>query len=101
MSQVPAGWYPDPVARPHGASTERYWDGFAWSHQVRPAQTTGTPAAGAPYPDRPYEAPTIPSTPDGQVLAGWWRRAGAALLDWLILLPLLVLVAVPSLVSHW
>ncbi len=41
------------------------------------------------------------TTPDGQVLAGWWIRAGAVIADWLILTPALVVVAVPSLAAHW
>lgn len=33
-SSVPGGWYPDP----ENEGTERYWDGWAWSEQRRPAQ---------------------------------------------------------------
>jgi uncharacterized RDD family membrane protein YckC len=100
MSQVEAGWYPDPSPESPDA-TERYWDGFSWSHQVRPSRPEGAAASDGPYPEGSYKAPAIPSTPDGQVLAGWWKRAGAAVLDWVIVLPLLVLVALPSLASHW
>ena len=79
---------------------ERYWDGYSWSHQVRRSESK-EPASAGPYPDRPYKAPSIPSTPDGQVLAGWWMRAGATAADCIIMFPLLALVAAPSLVSHW
>jgi uncharacterized RDD family membrane protein YckC len=55
-----------------------------------------------PYPDRAFTPPrAMPTTPDGQVLAGWWRRAGATVLDSVIMIPLLALVAAPSLVAHW
>jgi len=98
MTQVSAGWYRDPSPHDAGVPTERYWDGFSWSHQVRPA-LGGAP--DGPHPGGTYKAPTVATTPDGQVLAGWWKRAGAAVADWIIMLPLLVLVAVPSLASHW
>ena len=98
MTQAQAGWYADPAPERAAAATERYWDGFSWSHQVRPAQGASPTTT---YPDRPYVAPTIPSTADGQLLAGWWARAGATALDALVTIPLLVLVALPSLVVHW
>ena len=99
MSEVRAGWYSDPSPEDRDEPSERYWDGYSWSHQVRPARSAQP--VGGPYPDRPYEPPAVPSTPDGQVLAGWWARAGAAVADLAILTPLLLLVAVPSLAAHW
>ena len=97
---VPAGWYPDPDpdAAPGGS---RYWDGQAWTSQVR---TEAVAAPGQPAYDpyrqpgegaHPYvAAPVHPGyaeagkptrTPDGQQLAGYGRRVGAYLLDTIIL----------------
>jgi uncharacterized RDD family membrane protein YckC len=102
MNESRAGWYPDPSPDATAGRTERYWDGFSWSHQVRRSQSLAPARAGTPYPDRSYTAPrAIPTTPDGQLLAGWWRRAGATVLDSVIMIPLLALVATPSLVAHW
>ena len=50
---IPAGWYPDPAKK----ADERYWDGGAWTHEIRfaqpkvtlPAPTTGM-LAEAPQP---------------------------------------------------
>ncbi|MGV9342361.1 DUF2510 domain-containing protein [Streptomyces sp. NPDC003688] len=60
MTQVtPPGWYPDP-GQPHNAPpAERWWDGTAWTAQVRPAGHGTYPApppyyaAAAPYPPPP------------------------------------------------
>ncbi|MER7490094.1 DUF2510 domain-containing protein [Streptomyces sp. NPDC126497] len=66
MTQVtPPGWYPDPGQTIEGPATERWWDGRAWTEQVRPAGRTaawGPPApggaAGPAYPAHPaYPAP--------------------------------------------
>jgi uncharacterized RDD family membrane protein YckC len=102
MSETRAGWYPDPSPEATGAGTERYWDGFSWSHQVRRSQSLSPAREETAYPDRAFTPPrAIPTTPDGQLLAGWWRRAGATVLDTVIMVPLLALVATPSLVAHW
>lgn len=102
MGETRAGWYPDPSPDATGVDTERYWDGFSWSHQVRRSQSLSPDRDGMPYPDRAFTPPrAIPTTPDGQVLAGWWRRAGATVLDAVIMSPLLALVAAPSVVAHW
>ncbi|KMS75154.1 membrane protein [Streptomyces viridochromogenes] len=60
MTQVtPPGWYPDPGQKSDGPPTERWWDGKAWTDQVRPAGSTdvwGPPeqlAAGGAYPVHP------------------------------------------------
>lgn len=101
MTEVRAGWYADPAAADR-EPTERYWDGYSWSHQVRRMTSTDPAAAEAQtYPARPYKAPSIPSTPDGQVLAGWWLRAAATAADYIAMVPLLLVVALPSLTSHW
>ncbi|PAM97726.1 hypothetical protein CJI59_32900, partial [Streptomyces sp. Alain-F2R5] len=48
MTQAtPPGWYPDPGQKQDGPATERWWDGKAWTDQVRPA---GPAAAGGPPP---------------------------------------------------
>ena len=59
MTQVtPPGWYPDPGQTNEGPATERWWDGRAWTEQVRPvgqaAAPWGPPAPGGPaYPAYP------------------------------------------------
>ncbi|MEU3948065.1 DUF2510 domain-containing protein [Streptomyces sp. NPDC029526] len=56
MTQVtPPGWYPDPGQTQDGPSTERWWDGSAWTDRVRPAEQAGgwappTPSTAAPTP---------------------------------------------------
>ncbi|MEU9220334.1 DUF2510 domain-containing protein [Streptomyces sp. NPDC048376] len=61
MTQAtPPGWYPDPGQKNDGPATERWWDGTAWTDQVRPA---GAEAAGAP-PAQPPAQPAFP--PSGQ-----------------------------------
>ena len=144
MTQIPAGWYPDPGTTPTGGQPQhRWWDGQQWTEHVQPAAAgSGTRAAAtepvnphdtpdtAPYPSQPdayqgsygrhpgrsgasspgqapgstpygasyptqYGAsyPTRPGeqgdglarTPDGQRLAGWWRRLGAYLLDGILI----------------
>ncbi|MGX1116318.1 hypothetical protein RKD37_001681 [Streptomyces ambofaciens] len=61
MTQAtPPGWYPDPGQKNDGPATERWWDGTAWTDQVRPA---GAEAAGVP-PSQPPAQPAFP--PSGQ-----------------------------------
>lgn len=43
MTTTPEGWYPDP----NNASQQRYWNGTAWTEQMRPAQ---------PVPAGPHQA---------------------------------------------
>jgi uncharacterized RDD family membrane protein YckC len=135
MTQIPAGWYPDPdpdAPEPRGI---RYWDGQNWTEHVQPApgqapaappasyptgQPTGqpsgeTPGAGAGFPGQaagypgqtagyaeaagypgqtPGYAPMAayggavgaagPTTPDGQLVSGWGRRAGGWVIDFLV-----------------
>lgn len=61
MTQVtPPGWYPDPGQTNDGPATERWWDGAAWTEQVRP---TGSAAAwGPPAPDS-TAGPAYPAYP--------------------------------------
>ncbi|MET3960094.1 putative RDD family membrane protein YckC [Marmoricola sp. OAE513] len=103
MTQIPAGWYPDPAAPDPAKAGSRYWDGNAWTEQV---QAPSAPAAYPPaYPQ--YTAPSsfydqgVPSTPDGQPLAGWWMRVLATILDAFFQVPLLVLAALPAVTANW
>ncbi|MFE1291709.1 DUF2510 domain-containing protein [Streptomyces sp. NPDC058751] len=67
MTQAtPPGWYPDPGQTDDAPATERWWDGKAWTDQVRPV---GPAAAWGPpaYPAHPaysaysaYPAGTAP-----------------------------------------
>ncbi|GHG85626.1 DUF2510 domain-containing protein [Streptomyces lanatus] len=44
MTQVtPPGWYPDPGQKSDGPPTERWWDGKAWTDQVRPVGSADVP----------------------------------------------------------
>jgi uncharacterized RDD family membrane protein YckC len=92
MTQIPAGWYPDPDPDSPEPRGRRYWDGQQWTEHVAAPSGASAPAgqyAGAPpYPGAPYGSGSAAAatTPDGQPLAGWWRRVGAYLIDWLILL---------------
>ena len=87
-----AGWYKDPwPGMPGEPPLERYWDGRQWTEHARstaqalePAYAGGAPA-GAYGPAAPaYGGPAPATTPDGQLLAGWWQRVWAYLLDGLI-----------------
>ncbi|MFC8780422.1 DUF2510 domain-containing protein [Streptomyces nigra] len=65
MTQVtPPGWYPDPGRHSDGPPTERWWDGNAWTDQVRAAGTAATagPPAGGAYPAYPVH-PGYPGVP--------------------------------------
>lgn len=81
----PAGWYPDPA----GSGGERYWDGGTWSQVTRPAG--GMAPAYAPQGQyTPYSAQGQQQGPGPMmgrgVLAGFWWRVLATILDNLILL---------------
>ncbi|WP_399892306.1 DUF2510 domain-containing protein [Streptomyces sp. BBFR51] len=55
MTQAtPPGWYPDPGQKNDGPATERWWDGEAWTDQVR---TAGPAAAWAPPAQPPVQPP--------------------------------------------
>lgn|GEM_PF-6563596 len=78
----PAAWYPDPAR----AGWMRWWDGAKWVGPPQPQPYVQT----GPYAPFAYGAPA----PKGRILrteagdwfelAGWWRRAGGLILDWLI-----------------
>ncbi|MFH9569682.1 DUF2510 domain-containing protein [Streptomyces sp. NPDC017454] len=65
MTQVtPPGWYPDPGQKNDGPATERWWDGKAWTDQVRPA---GPAAAWEPPTPPPAQPPAqTPAQPPAQ-----------------------------------
>ncbi len=75
---APSGWYPDPA----NGARERYWDGWQWSRNTRPRAHPAPPQMG-PY--RPGPPRAVARTADGVPLAGWWWRALAILIDYLIL----------------
>jgi uncharacterized RDD family membrane protein YckC len=81
-----AGWYPDPwPGHPGQPQLLRYWDGRQWTEHARSKEAAyaaagpGTTAYAPPETAYGREAP--PTTPDGQLLAGWWQRVGAYLID--------------------
>jgi len=110
MTQIPAGWYPDPDPSQSDPGAQRYWDGQQWTEHVQaPAPQIPQAPAYPAYPDAaaaqaplyqttgayPETSEGRATTPDGQVLAGWWRRVGAYLLDTVITTPIAVLLALP------
>lgn len=115
MTQIPAGWYSDP-AQTHAARL-RYWDGARWTEHVHDPQPPAPQQAAYPgpvaypghqgYPTQPsYPAyqPVVrpaPATPDGQPLAGWWRRVLAQLLDALVLSPVYIGIFAAFVASRW
>ncbi|MCL2544150.1 MAG: RDD family protein [Microbacteriaceae bacterium] len=96
MSQIPAGWYPDPAAPPSNPQ-QRYWDGQGWTTHTAPTaygaqgavRRQADPAAYGAIRAQMYNP--YPTTPDGQVLSGWWWRVLAQMIDG-------VIMAVPSFV---
>ncbi|MCW2812502.1 MAG: hypothetical protein JWP61_2960 [Friedmanniella sp.] len=81
---APGGWYPDPAAD----GQERYWDGWQWSRNTRPAERAEAPRPGptgsTPLAPLPPGARAV-ATADGVRLAGWWWRALAATVDSLLI----------------
>ena len=98
-----AGWYKDPwPGHPGEPPLLRYWDGRQWTEHatredaLQPAYAGGGGAGGyAPAPPA-FGAPAPATTPDGQLLAGWWARVGAYLID-----SFLVLIVGGLLASPW
>ncbi|HET6153611.1 MAG TPA: RDD family protein [Marmoricola sp.] len=102
MTQIPAGWYRDPSPENHDGHGQRYWDGSTWTPHVHhpgamPVYPTGV---ASPYGQDVY-GPESSTTPDGTVLAGWWMRVLAQVLDAIISLPLTVLAATPIVLWQW
>ncbi|MBO1765631.1 RDD family protein [Allobranchiibius sp. GilTou38] len=117
MTQRPSGWYEDP----DDPDQLRYWDGILWSPRRMPKVKPGLERSGPvqdlrgrpdpadrgvtlrPSP-RPQSDPwrqqgallqAPATTPDGDVLAGWWHRAGAAVVDYLLVSLIGALVSLP------
>ena len=110
MTQIPAGWYPDPAPQT-APGRLRYWDGAGWTEHLHDPQPPAYPAAHpqvAPQPygqlyGQAYGQPTarpVPTTPDGQRLSGWWRRVLATLLDGLFQGFLVAIALIPVLVAE-
>lgn len=84
------GWYPDPTQ----ANQERYWDGQGWTRNVRDPQPDeawrsglgASAPAHSPAEMLPAQAVAKPkpATADGVVLASFWWRVGARLIDSLL-----------------
>lgn len=91
MTQIPAGWYPDP-GTPDG-SQQRYWEGSRWTEHTAPVAPTAHQTA---YPAA-YAQPTgrATHTPDGAPLAGWWQRVLASVIDGVVLAPIVAVLAWP------
>lgn len=117
MTQIPAGWYPDPAPQSLPGRL-RYWDGGGWTehtHDPQPVPPSYPPAYPTPYGQpgdgrsayapQPAYGPIAPkprpTTPDGQPLSGWWRRVLAVVLDGVIQVPLYALAATPVVIWQW
>ncbi|MCX5213350.1 DUF2510 domain-containing protein [Kitasatospora sp. NBC_00240] len=73
-NSTPPGWYPVPGTGPDGAAThERWWDGTAWSSDVRPA--AGGPPAGGQIADAPTQAWQSAAPDAPQPAPGWGAPA--------------------------
>ena len=111
MTQIPAGWYPDPAPAPPGQPPGlRYWDGNVWTEHVAP--DAAQPVAPQPvyqqpvYQQRAYQqpayqqpAPVGATTPDGQPLAGWWWRVLALLIDSVVVGVVSGIISLPAQIS--
>lgn len=90
---APLGWYPDPS----DPSRERYWDGWQWNRSTRPAVGSAGPVGAPPGQPAAYSpgnigntggtstGTSVPTTADGVPLASWGVRAGAAIIDAVLL----------------
>ncbi|MEU6819965.1 DUF2510 domain-containing protein [Streptomyces atriruber] len=58
MTQMtPPGWYPDPGRTADGPPTERWWDGTAWTDQVRAVGGTAAHPTQPAFPAYPGQPP--------------------------------------------
>lgn len=117
MSQQP-GWYDDP----QDIEVLRYWDGVQWTNHTSPRQRPNleqtrnarmgdhsayggsseqsapseyaSSAGYQPMPGGGLNDSSQPRTPDGQEVAGWWRRFFARIADY-VLISILSLVLLP------
>ncbi|AQS66499.1 DUF2510 domain-containing protein [Streptomyces pactum] len=77
--ETPPGWYPDPGQKNDGPATERWWDGEAWTDQVRaagPAAAWGPPAQTPARNAGPGPGPVHPGYPGLPVRSPSARRRG-------------------------
>ena len=90
MSGPASGWYPDP----QGGSSQRWWDGQAWTGQVRlvSAEPTSAPES-RPQPEAGAASPVVSEQPVA-VGGGSGRR-------WLLVGGLLVVVMVAAAGGWW
>jgi uncharacterized RDD family membrane protein YckC len=101
VTQVPAGWYPDPAPpAPGQPPLVRFWDGRVWTEHVAPA----APVAPRPPATPLYAASAAPpvaglTTPDGERLAGWWWRALAYFIDAVVVGLVSNIVTLPAQIS--
>ena len=112
MTQIPAGWYPDPDPEAPEPKGQRYWDGQQWTEHLQPAPgsypqptpggATGPSSAPGGYASYPAAAGgygpqvAVATTPDGQPLSGWWRRAIAYVIDVVIINVVSWIIAFPA-----
>ncbi|MYZ39678.1 DUF2510 domain-containing protein [Streptomyces sp. SID4917] len=65
---TPPGWYPDPGHSGDGPQQERWWDGSAWTDELRATSTAEwAPPTAPPYPGSP---PYPVSPPPGRMSRG-------------------------------
>jgi Protein of unknown function (DUF2510) len=72
--------YPGPAPYTGHQQQVHPQQGYAAGYQPPPAYPPQNYPPGYGYP------PRVPSTPDGAVLSGWWRRVGARIIDGLIVM---------------
>lgn len=100
-SQPPAEQVGPTPSRPDAPATpapppQSPWQGQpGWQQPGWQGQQDGW---GAPPAPAPYAAG--PTTPDGEPLAGWWKRAAARLIDWVIVFLIVLPVAFVVLMSQ-
>lgn len=58
MTEVDAGWYPDPA----GGPTPRWWDGQDWTDTVQPMYAEEPQQVQPPTSSWPYHSPLISPT---------------------------------------
>ncbi|WP_066951056.1 DUF2510 domain-containing protein [Streptomyces lushanensis] len=74
---TPPGWYPDPGHSGDGPQQERWWDGSAWTDELRaPSTAEWAPPTAPPYPGSPPYYPVSP--PPGRTNRG--RRAAVGVI---------------------
>lgn len=65
---TPPGWYPDPGHSGDGPQQERWWDGSAWTDELRATSTAEwAPPTASPYPGSP---PYPAAPPPGRASRG-------------------------------